>query len=417
MTRDIRQTVDSHLCTGCGGCAGMFPKSFKMMEDTTAGLRPVAVGTPPKHALDLCAGSGVDYRELELTTQAEQDWGPIEATYIGHAADPELRHKGSSGGAISAIAAYALEKGLVSGILHIGSAHNDALSNTARISTNRKALLEAAGSRYAQASPLDGLRELDGTPGTYGFIGKPCDVASLAKIKKAFPDYKDKLPLTISLLCAGPSNRVGVNELVNEMGVEDRAVVASLRYRGEGWPGTMQATYTDKDGNQKRSAELSYENGWGQVLQKHRLWPCRICIDHVGFFADISVGDPWHLAPEGNSEKGESLIVSRTPYGQSVIEGAIREGYLEAQQVNNNALEKAQPNLLNARASAFGRRLTMRLMGLPVPADRGTGLLRCWLRTLSPREKLSSILGTAKRIISQKIYRAPKIISAGDELK
>lgn len=417
MSCQIRQTVDSHLCTGCGGCAGMFPESYQMLESANAGRRPVSIGPAPKRALDVCAGSGVDYRDLDLSTQTEQDWGPVKATYIGHAADPELRHKGSSGGAISAIAAYAVEKGLVSGILHIGAAPNDALANTARISTSRDALLEAAGSRYAQASPLDGLRALAEAPGTYGFIGKPCDVASLAKTRKAFPDYKDKLPLSISLLCAGPSNRVGVNALLDEMDVEDGATVDSLRYRGEGWPGTMQAAYTAKDGKRKLSAALSYATGWGKVLQKHRLWPCRICIDHVGFFADISVGDPWHQAPEGNTDKGESLIVARTPYGQSVIEDAIREGYLVAEQVDDDALAKAQPNLLNARASAFGRRLTMRLMGLAVPADRGTGLFGCWLRNLSPREKLSSILGTAKRIISQKIYRAPVPTFEGETRK
>ena len=65
-----------------------------------------------------------------------------------------------------------------------------------------------------------------------------------------------------------------------------------------------------------RTASTSYEEGWGDILQKHTQWRCRVCADHTGAFADISVGDPWHAPPEGDTDAGRSLIVARTPRGR-----------------------------------------------------------------------------------------------------
>lgn len=408
MTCQISKTVETHLCTGCGGCAGLFPNDVTMIERPKEGRRP-AVLNKNTHDLDaICAASGIDYGQLDLETQEEQDWGPVLATYIGHAADPAVRFKASSGGAISAIMQHMIEVQDVDGFLNIGQSSQNAKFNEARLTRTKDDILNSAGSRYAQASPLERLWEV-GSGQTVGFVGKPCDVATMQKIRQARPEMRKRVPLTISLLCAGPANGEGVSALLSKLDVAQNAAVNTLRFRGEGWPGTMQATYTKSCGTTETSRELSYAEGWGNVLQQHRLWPCRICSDHVGFFADISVGDPWHMAPEGNTAEGESLIVARTPYGKAIIEDAILCGVLVAEEVGNDALPKAQPNLLKARANAYGRRLTMRLMGLSVPHDKNDGLFGCWMRSLTLREKVSSILGTAKRIIRQKIYRPSRI--------
>ena len=52
---------------------------------------------------------------------------------------------------------------------------------------------------------------------------------------------------------------------------------------------------------QPEYAEAQYN--WGGTLQAHRRWRCRVCADHTGAFADISVGDPWHAAPEGDEDR------------------------------------------------------------------------------------------------------------------
>jgi coenzyme F420 hydrogenase subunit beta len=88
----------------------------------------------------------------------------------------------------------------------------------------------------------------------------------------------------------------------------------------------MQAEWTDADGTHRVSDGIPYAEGWGRILQSERRWRCRVCADHTGAFADISVGDPWHAPPEGDTDAGRSLIVARTPRGRAFVEAAIAAG-------------------------------------------------------------------------------------------
>jgi hypothetical protein len=71
---------------------------------------------------------------------------------------------------------------------------------------------------------------------------------------------------------------------------------------------------------------IPYAEGWGRILQSERRWRCRVCADHTGAFADISVGDPWHAPPEGDTDAGRSLIVARTPARTRLRGGRNRGG-------------------------------------------------------------------------------------------
>ncbi len=100
----------------------------------------------------------------------------------------------------------------------------------------------------------------------------------------------------------------------------------------------MQARWRDPSGAEATSPGIPYAQGWGEILQADRRWRCRICTDHTGAFADISVGDPWHQAPVGEAEAGRSLIVARTPRGLRLIREAIAAGVLEATPEGRDAI-------------------------------------------------------------------------------
>ena len=100
--------------------------------------------------------------------------------------------------------------------------------------------------------------------------------------------------------------------MIRQMGIADLSSVVSLRYRGHGWPGMATAQY--KVNGQVKSAELTYEQSWGDILQKYRQWRCHICPDHVGEYADIAVADAWHR-PVSEHQPGRSVIIARTQHG------------------------------------------------------------------------------------------------------
>jgi len=408
MTRmdPITRAVACNLCTGCGACAGAFPAAIRMVDDPVNGRRPVVAATQEgraaaDQAAGMCAGTGADFTTLPGSPDG---FGPVLAAWEGYAADPEIRHRGSSGGAVTALALFALHSGLVGGVAHIAARADDPRLNEAVISRDRDALLRGAGSRYAQASPAEALGAIAAGDSAVAFIGKPCDVASVAKATAANPALAARLPLTIAIFCAGAPNLVATDRLLDRLGVPKDATLTDLRYRGNGWPGLMQAQYRDAEGTERQSQGIPYALGWGRIMQSERRWRCRICTDHTGAFADISVGDPWHNPPEGNTDAGRSLIVARSPAGLRLIKAALAAGALIATPQPRDVIAKAQPNLVAAQGAVWGRRLAMRAFGLPVPADRGLPLFRAWI-ALPLRAKVSSVAGTARRILRLRLWK------------
>lgn len=405
----ITATVARNLCTGCGACAGAFPQAIRMVDDPVNGRRPVVAPTPEgrraaERSVSLCAGAASDWRALERRDEIESDWGPVLAAWEGWSADPEIRHRGSSGGAVTGIGLHALASGTAEGVAHIAARADDPRLNEAVISHDRAGLLRGAGSRYAQASPAESLGQIARGDDKVVFVGKPCDVASIHKAMQADPALGSKIPLTIAIFCAGQPNLVATERLLDRLGVPKGARLTDLRYRGEGWPGLMQATWVDEDGTERDSDAISYAKGWGEVLQSERRWRCRVCADHTGAFADISVGDPWHAPPEGDTDAGRSLIIARTPRGKAFIEDALRAGALVAEQRSRDVIARAQPNLITTHGAVWGRRIAMRCLGLSTPRDRGQGHFRLWLG-LPARQKLQSIAGTWKRVLRERLWR------------
>lgn len=405
----ITRAVARNLCTGCGACAALHPAAIRMAEDPVHGRRPVVAATPQgraaaRSAASVCAGLGADHRSLPRVDATDRAWGPVLAVWQGWAADDEIRHRGSSGGAVTALALFALQSGLARGVAHIAAREDDPRRNAAVISRTRADLLRGSGSRYAQASPAEALGEIAAGTDPVAFIGKPCDVASVSRAAAADPALAGKLPLTIAIFCAGAPNLRATDRLLAHLGMPDDATPTALRYRGDGWPGLMQARWRDASGIETESRGITYAEGWGSILQADRRWRCRICTDHTGAFADISVGDPWHEAPEGETAEGRSLIVARTPRGLALIRAAIAAGVLVAAPEGRDAIALAQPNLQAAQGAVWGRRLAMRAVGLPVPADRGLPLFAAW-RALPVRAKLSSVAGTLRRIWRNRLWQ------------
>lgn len=405
----ITDVVAQNLCTGCGACAGAFPDLIGMVDDPVNGRRPVAAETPEgcraaKAAVAWCAGGASDWRDLEQSDAIDRDWGPVLAAWEGWAQDDEIRHRGSSGGAVTALAHFALTTGVAKGVAHIAARTDDPRLNEAVISRNRAELLRGAGSRYAQASPAESLGAIAQGNGKVAFIGKPCDVASAHKAMRADLTLAAKIPLTIAIFCAGAPNLVATDRLLDRLGVPRDARLVDLRYRGAGWPGFMQAEWVDQDGAQHRSTGITYAEGWGRILQSERRWRCGMCADHSGAFADISVGDPWHAPPNGETDAGRSLIIARTPRGKAIVAAAIRAGVLVAEARPRDVIAAAQPNLKATHGAVWGRRMAMRALGLRAPRDRGQGLLRLWLG-LPLKEKLQSFAGTWKRVLRERLWR------------
>src|SRR5690606_1825844 len=235
--------------------------------------------------------------------------------------DAAIRFGGSSGGAASALALHAIERQGMHGVLHIKARDDVPYLNRTVLSRTRDEILAATGSRYAPASPCDGLTLIESAPAPCVFIGKPCDNVAVSKSRRQRPALDRNLGLTIAFFCAGTPTTAGTLDMLKRMGVRDLSTIKSLRYRGNGWPGLATVVVETEDGGES-SSTLTYEQSWGEVLSRSKQWRCNLCPDRTGEFADVSVGDPWyHGVPDG--DPGRSLIIARTERGRQAILDAI----------------------------------------------------------------------------------------------
>ena len=408
----IRDVAEHHMCTGCGTCAFVQPDAIRMVDDLSQGRRPiVSENSDTAEALTACPGVRLEHdydrEQAELKRELEDDWGPVLALWDGFASDEDLRWRASSGGAATALALFAIEQQGFFGALHIAARKDVPWLNETILSRDREALLAATGSRYAPASPCDGLEQIASAPGPCVLIGKPCDVAGANMAAKIRPEFADRLGLTIAIFCAGTPSSEGTLEMLEKMGV-DPETLDSVRYRGEGWPGEAKAV-GGASGEPKRTAELTYSQSWGDILNKHRPWRCYVCADHTGEFADIAVGDPWyHGTSDGGA--GRSLVVARTARGKHFVEAAIAAGVLSCEEVGADSLPAAQPNLRKTRGGVWGRIWATRLLGVAAPTLTRLNTRHAWFHHLSLKSRLQSFYGTWKRVLTKRLYRRRRVV-------
>ena len=404
----LQQVVDSGLCSGCGVCAYLQSDEIEMVDVPGHGRRPRARdpetrSLPDGNGAIACPGSGLACSppgpDEDVLADLWAGWGRVAALWEGYAADPEIRFAGSSGGVASALGWYALDARGYEGVLHVGAKADAPHRNETVVSRSRADLLKRTGSRYAPASPCDGLMEIEQGAGPFLFIAKPCDVAAAVNARELRPELDRNLAMTVAFFCAGTPSTAGTLEMLKRMGVPSPDRLRSLRYRGNGWPGLATASFVAESG-QETSTQMTYEDAWGGVLSKHVQWRCRLCADHTGEFADIAVGDPWYreIAP---GESGTSLIIGRTERGRRFIESAIAAGYLVAEPAEPSILPRSQPNLLRARGAVWGRALALRAIAARAPRYEGMSLFRFWWKELPLREKVVSLAGTARRCLSR----------------
>ncbi|MFY1687597.1 Coenzyme F420 hydrogenase/dehydrogenase, beta subunit C-terminal domain [Plantactinospora sp. WMMB782] len=411
----VHDVAAGRLCTGCGVCAYLAPDEVRMVDVLDHGRRPLPItpvgsgGRGAAAALDCCPGVRLGHGSSRPApgeiAELRPAWGPVRALWEGYAADPAIRHAGSSGGVATALAGHCLTGEGMAGVLHIGARPDVPYLNETRLSRTPAELLANAGSRYAPASPCDRLDLVEAAGGPCVFVGKPCDVAAVRMARQVRPELDRRLGLTIAIFCAGTPTSRGTLEMLERLGVTDPTRLASVHYRGAGWPGSARARTVDDPPERRR--ELSYAESWGDILQKHRQWRCSLCADHTGEFADVAVGDPWYR-PTGD-DPGQSLVLARTERGVRLVEAAVAAGVLVLTPVAPDILPASQPNLLRARGAVWGRITTLRAAGLMAPRLRNLPMAGIWWRHLSIVEKLRSVVGTLRRIRTKRL-REPAVL-------
>lgn len=421
----LQDVIDWNMCVGCGTCAAFceVAEGVIMQDWPKVGIRPMLPSSgcgECRDCLEFCPGFSLDVGDVldQERERAEENLlvGSYHGVFLGYSADDKLRHKCSSGGVLTSLAAYCLEHLGMRAVVHTGMDPEQPWKNCTVISRTRQDLLDRSGSRYCSSSPCEFLNHIEASDGPCVFIGKPCDVAALTKARRQRPRLDVNVGLALSFFCAGTPCSESVINYAERLGAS-REKITELRFRGDGWPGRFRVTLKDLPGinsvtatgaRQQTTAPDScqltetYMNSW-RVLAKHRPFRCHICPDGLGQFADIVSGDAWNRYRGVGKSSGYSHVIVRTARGREILAQAERENYIRLQPVSVEEVMKGQ-GLVYRHAVAFGRILGVKLTGVPTTEFHGFNLFKIWVRT-NPLIMVRSILGTVRRMVARRLFR------------
>ena len=204
----------SNLCNRCGTCVGLGNGKI-LFQDREGKYYPKIISPLTKEEakiiLNACSGHEFHFPEFNqwLFSSAPHynRWmGSYENLYIGHANDEIVRSNAGSGGILSALLIYLLEKGEIQGAVSLKMSTDKPWLTEPFIATSKEEILESAQSKYIISSVneilpqikeiVDRMLNSDAKPEriTISSIGSKLGIRGLLE------KHLDKLPKTKAYL-------------------------------------------------------------------------------------------------------------------------------------------------------------------------------------------------------------------------
>ncbi len=319
----VKEVLSSGICVACGACAGVCP--HLVFRDGRL------------ICLDDCnREEGHCYDVCPRTSSVEPTGGPI-GVHIGvfrakSRKEPWSRI-GQYGGTASALAAFAVEEGLVSRAVLTSGREGEPPAGT--VVSSPAEVEKCAGSRYAGGGCLSVFNQAaveDSSPMALTVL--PCQAQALWKMKHAGanrPSHAQAVGPVIGLFCTWALDYRSLRDFLTKEGVSEA--------RSYDIPPPPAGLFQ----------VMGRQQQWDFPLDRIRpmvMKGCAMCGDMTAEYADLSVG-----AYEGDPEW--NTVIVRTALGRELVEKAEAKGWLECDAVPDERLRHLE------EASAAKRRRAM----------------------------------------------------------
>jgi len=373
----LYRIVENAMCIGCGLCQSIAgDDSIRVVKVESGYLCPVVVGEIDHACVDriyhCCPGTrleGLPEHLVESDTRTDIVWGPWRQMVPAWAADPKVRHAGSTGGVLTALATYLLSSGRVDFILHVRASESEPSFGERHLSFTHADVMAAAGSRYGPTAPLIDISDVLDRGQPFAFIGKPCDLSALRNFAEIDPRVNELVKYWLTPVCGGFMPPQGLKAFYDRMNIDEKAVTA-VRYRGYGCPGPTRIETSNG------AVEADYVDFWGESESMWVLpFRCKVCPDGIGETADIAAADSWSGGtPErdaSDKDPGENAIVVRTKAGQELLNAAVRDGALAVgEDLTPEDMNRFQPHQKQKKYAVLSRFTGLQEEGRLTPTTR-----------------------------------------------
>jgi coenzyme F420 hydrogenase subunit beta len=246
--------------------------------------------------------------------------GEFSSCYVGYSTDLKIRENSASGGLITQLLCYLLDKGEIDGaVVTKVKVINGEVRLNSFIAKTIEEIIGAAGSHYLKADFSKVIREILKEEGKFAIVATPCIIRSLRIAQEKIPGLREKIYCLFGLFCGTPFNN-NIFTYIYSKTVKNRNNVAELKFR-VGWPNfKMRIKSTNSDYYLPLDKWIFFHD-IGLYVEES----CLNCHDALAEYADISFGDAWIKEIVLKDKIGTSICICRTTKGEVLIKDAIND--------------------------------------------------------------------------------------------
>jgi len=319
------KVVRAEKCVGCSACVAVCPVGC--LEYVEGKPKPVKKCANCGICVIVCPQYEYTFPALEESVfgrqrKPEEEFGIHRRIVIAQANDENILQVCQDGGVVTALLTYALERGMIDGAAVSGVGKERPFYPIPKLVTIPQEVLECAGTRYSYSPNLLAFQEgISQDKKRLAFVGTPCQIHALRKIERLLFEYVNPLRLAIGLSCTESFTYEGLMEkhIQGQLGIDLNDI---------------------KKINIKAKVLVTTKSSETHIIplkeaKQYTRKGCTICTDFSAELADISVG--------GLGLSNWTFTILRTPKGEELFQGAVREGFLKTKPVEE---EKGALDLL-----------------------------------------------------------------------
>lgn len=331
------KVIKSGLCNRCGSCVGLSGGRIVFGDKTGNYLPEIRKEVPDElgdRIWQACPGKYFDFPGFRNSIYGKETTfhtytGAYKNIYIGHCNDQHIRLNSASGGIISSVLIWLLEKSHIDGAVVLRMSRKEPWLTEPFIATTREEIMEAAQSKYIISSVNEILPEIENFRGTLAYVGLPGQVQSIRKLQQLKDPSVRNIKYIFGPFYGNTLHFSSVKSFLKSYGVKDHTLIRKLYFRYGEWPGNMRAELRDGRVFELPKFHANY------LIPFHILKNSLLCTDLSNEYTDISGGDAWAPVYEERG-KGFSMVVSRSETGQKILDEMADEGWLELNPIDVN---------------------------------------------------------------------------------
>ncbi len=366
---NIEEVVRSGLCNRCGTCVGL-SKGKIIFGDRLGSYLP-AIQEPldeieEELLFSACSGKGFDFPAERKRIYGEESQhhsfiGAYRNIYIGFSKDEEIRRNSASGGIITSVLIWMLEKKKIDGAVVLGMSKEEPWLTRPFIATSKEELLEAAQSKYIISAVNEILPEIEKFEGKLAYVGLPGQVQSIRLLQELGHPSVKNIKYIFGPFYGNTLHFSSVKSFIRSFGMKDYRKITRLYFRYGEWPGKMRVEFENGKAIELPKFHANY------LIPFHIVKNSLLCTDLSNEYTDISGGDAWAPVYEERG-KGFSMVIPRSGQGQDILDEMVADGRLELMPVEEDeAIRMHSHGYDLKKRGTFIRLKFRRLLGQRIP--------------------------------------------------